>query len=133
MSEIEQWSRYYKIEDNEFVGFFLEKEGTEEEQEQFYEITKEEHEALMKGQAEGKTIVYKDGKLVLVEQEETLTKDQLLEQKINCILEYSKLEENKKIIEASKFSTEHEIKAITEKMSILEENINTITEKLKAS
>ncbi|MCB8564939.1 hypothetical protein [Fusobacterium ulcerans] len=60
------------------------------------------------------------------------TKEQLMEQKINYILEYSKLEENKKVVESSKFSTEDEIKAITEKMAILEGHINVLTEKIKA-
>lgn len=59
------------------------------------------------------------------------TKEQLMEQKINYILEYSKLEENKKVIENSKFSSEDEIKAITEKMAIIEGHINTLSEKMK--
>lgn len=59
------------------------------------------------------------------------TKEQLMEQKINYILEYSKLEENKKVVESSKFSTEDEIKSITEKMVVLEGYINTISEKIK--
>lgn len=60
------------------------------------------------------------------------TKEQLMEQKINYILEYSKLEENKKVIENSKFSSEDEIKSITEKMVVLEGYINVLTEKIKA-
>lgn len=59
------------------------------------------------------------------------TKEQLMQQKINYILEYSELEENKKIIESSKFSSEDEIKAITEKMTVLEGYINTLSEKIK--
>lgn len=60
------------------------------------------------------------------------TKEQLMEQKINHILEYSKLEENKKVVESSKFSSEDEIKSITEKMAIIEDDINVLTEKIKA-
>lgn len=60
------------------------------------------------------------------------TKEQLMEQKINYILEYSKLEENKKVVESSKFSSEDEIKSITEKMVVLEGYINVLTEKIKA-
>lgn len=60
------------------------------------------------------------------------TKEQLMEQKINYILEYSKLEENKKVVESSKFSTKDEIEAITEKMVVLEGYINVLTEKIKA-
>lgn len=60
------------------------------------------------------------------------TKEQLMEQKINYILEYSKLEENKKVVESSKFFSEDEIKSITEKMAIIEDDINVLTEKIKA-
>lgn len=60
------------------------------------------------------------------------TKDQLMERKINYILEYEKLAANKKVIESSKFSTEDEIKSITEKMVVLEGYINVLTEKIKA-
>lgn len=60
------------------------------------------------------------------------TKEHLIEQKINYILEYSKLEENKKVLESSKFSSEDEIKSITEKMVVLEGYINVLTEKIKA-
>ncbi|WP_306583840.1 hypothetical protein [Fusobacterium ulcerans] len=67
---------------------------------------------------------------IITEIEET--KEQLMEQKINYILEYSKLEENKKVIENSKFSSEDEIKSITEKMAIIEDDINVLTEKIKA-
>lgn len=59
------------------------------------------------------------------------TKEQLMQEKINYILEYSKLEENKKVIESSKFSTKDEIEAITEKMEILEGYINNLQEKIK--
>lgn len=59
------------------------------------------------------------------------TKEQLLEQKINHILEYEKLAADKKVIENSKFSTEDEIEAITEKMAIIEGSINVLIEKIK--
>lgn len=59
------------------------------------------------------------------------TKEQLMEQKINYILEYEKLAADKKVIENSKFSSEDEIKAITEKMAIIEGHINTLSEKIK--
>lgn len=59
------------------------------------------------------------------------TKEQLMEQKINYILEYEKLAADKKIIESSKFSTEDEIKSITEKMDIIEGSINVLIEKIK--
>ena len=59
------------------------------------------------------------------------TKEQLMEQKINHILEYEKLAANKKVVESSKFSTEDEIKALTEKMAVLEGYINTLSDKIK--
>lgn len=59
------------------------------------------------------------------------TKEQLMEQKINYILEYEKLVADKKVIESSKFSTKDEIEAIVEKMTVLEGYINTLSEKIK--
>lgn len=50
----------------------------------------------MKGQAEGKTIVYENGKLILVEPEETFSKEQLINLRKNKIVQYEKLEEEKK-------------------------------------
>lgn len=129
--EINKWQRYYKVEDGKFVGFYLEKEGTSKEQKKFYEITKEEHEALMKGQAEGKTIVYENGKLILVKPEETFSKEQLINLRKNKIVQYEKLEEEKKLLEGSKFSSEDEIKVIVEKMTVLEGDINNLQEKIK--
>jgi hypothetical protein len=79
--------------------------------------------------------ILEDGKLKEKEKEiipYVPTKEQLMEEKISYILEYSKLEENKKVVESSKFSTEDEIKAITEKMAVLEGYINTLSEKIKA-
>lgn len=60
------------------------------------------------------------------------TKEQLMEQKINYILEYEKLAANKKVVESSKFSTKDEIEAITEKMTVLEGYINILSDKIKA-
>lgn len=122
---------FYKIEDNKLIGFFAEKEGTSKEKKHFYEISKEEHEALMKGQAEGKTISYENGKLILVKPEETFSKEQLINLRKNKIVEYEKLEEEKKLLEGSKFSSEDEIKVIVEKMTVLEGNINNLQEKIK--
>lgn len=79
--------------------------------------------------------ILEDGKLKEKEKEiipYVPTKEQLMEEKISYILEYSKLEENKKVVESSKFSTEDEIKAITDKMAVLEGYINTLSEKIKA-
>ena len=57
---------------------------------------------------------------------ETITKEELTELRKDKILEYSKLEEDKKLLESSKFSTLEEIELIVEKMKILEGEINTI-------
>lgn len=62
---------------------------------------------------------------------EGMTKEELIEERKNKIVEYEKLEEEKKLLEGSKFSTEDEIKAITEKMAILEGYINTLSDKIK--
>lgn len=48
------------------------------------------------------------------------------------ILEYSQLEEDKKALESSKFSSEEEIALIVEKMTALEQEINALAEKTKA-
>lgn len=63
---------------------------------------------------------------------EGMTKEELIEIRKNKIVEYEKLEEEKKLLEGSKFSTEDEIKAITGKMTILEAYINNMQEKIKA-
>lgn len=64
--------------------------------------------------------------------EEGATKEELIEIRKNKIVEYEKLEEEKKLLENSKFSIEDEIKAITGKMTILEADINNMQEKIKA-
>lgn len=64
--------------------------------------------------------------------EEGTTKEEFIEMRKNKILEYSKLEEDKKALESSKFTIDEEIKAITERMAILEVDINNLQEKIKA-
>ena len=64
--------------------------------------------------------------------EEGTTKEEFIEIRKNKILEYSKLEEDKKALESSKFLIDEEIKAITERMAILEVDINNLQEKIKA-
>ena len=64
--------------------------------------------------------------------EEGTTKEEFIEMRKNKILEYSKLEEDKKALESSKFPVDEEIKAITERMAILEVDINNLQEKIKA-
>lgn len=63
--------------------------------------------------------------------EEGATREELIEERKNKIVEHEKLEEEKKLLEGSKFSTEYEIKAITERMAILEVDINNLAEKIK--
>ena len=58
--------------------------------------------------------------------EEGTTKEEFIEIRKNKILEYSKLEEDKKLLENSKFSTLQEIELIVNKMQILEVEINNI-------
>lgn len=57
---------------------------------------------------------------------ETITREELVEIRKDKILEYSKLEEDKKLLESSKFSTLEEIELVVEKMQILEVEINNI-------
>lgn len=57
---------------------------------------------------------------------ETITREELTGLRKDKILEYSKLEEDKKLLESSKFSTLEEINLIVEKMQILEVEINNI-------
>lgn len=64
--------------------------------------------------------------------EENMTREQMIELRKNKIVEYEKLEEEKKLLEGSKFASEDEIKAITEKMAVLEGDINNLQEKIKA-
>ena len=58
--------------------------------------------------------------------EEGTTREEFIEMRKNKILEYSKLEEDKKLLENSKFSTLEEIELIVNKMQILEVEINNI-------
>ena len=62
---------------------------------------------------------------------EGMTKEELIEIRKNIILEYSKLEDERRILEGSKFPIDEEIKAITERMAILEVDINNLQEKIK--
>lgn len=57
---------------------------------------------------------------------ETITREELTGLRKDKILEYSKLEEDKKLLESSKFSTLEEIELVVEKMQILEVEINNI-------
>lgn len=63
--------------------------------------------------------------------EEGATKEELIEERKNKILEYKKLKDNKKDLEDSGFSSEEEIIMIVEKMELLEVNINNLAEKIK--
>lgn len=58
--------------------------------------------------------------------EEGTTKEEFIEIRKNKILEYSKLEEDKKLLENSKFSSLEETELIVNKMQILEVEINNI-------
>lgn len=63
--------------------------------------------------------------------DETMTKEELLEKRAIKILEYSKLENEKNVLEGSKFSTTDEIQLIIEKRAKLELEINDIADKIK--
>lgn len=57
---------------------------------------------------------------------EGATVDEIIEQRKNKILKYSELEEEKKALESSKFSTQDEILTVTEEMNKLEKEINSL-------
>lgn len=63
--------------------------------------------------------------------EEGTTREEFIEMRKNKILEYSKLEEEKKIFENTKFPSGNEVEVIIEKMAILEADINNLQEKIK--
>ena len=63
--------------------------------------------------------------------EEGTTREEFIEMRRNKILEYSKLEEEKRIFENTKFPSENEVEVIIEKMAILEVDINNLQEKIK--
>lgn len=99
----------------------------------YVEISNTERLIMVEGNLKnGLVYYYENNKIIGKKRENKFTKEQLLEQRINYILEYSKLEENKKVLESSKFSTEEEKKAVTERMAILEVDINNLQEKIKA-
>ena len=60
--------------------------------------------------------------------EEGATKEEVTEVRKNKILEYSKLEEEKKSLESSKFTTKEEIEFIVNKLEQLEEEINNLAQ-----
>ncbi|WP_308009313.1 hypothetical protein [uncultured Fusobacterium sp.] len=64
--------------------------------------------------------------------EDGMTKEKIIELRKNKIIEYEKLEEEKKLLEKSKFSSEDEMKAIIEKMAVIEGSINELADKIKA-
>ncbi|MHD0317029.1 hypothetical protein [Fusobacterium sp. THCT1E2] len=63
--------------------------------------------------------------------EEGATREELIEERKNKILEYKKLKDDKKDLEDSGFSSEEEILMLSEKMALLEANINNLAEKIK--
>ena len=63
--------------------------------------------------------------------EESMTKEELLEKRSQKIIEYSKLEEEKKVLENSRFATIEEIQLVTDKMLAVENEINNLAEQLR--
>lgn len=63
--------------------------------------------------------------------EEGATREELIEERKNKILEYKKLKDDKKDLEESGFSSEEEILMLSEKMALLEADINSLGEKIK--
>ena len=63
--------------------------------------------------------------------EEGATREELIEERKNKILEYKKLKNDKKDLEDSGFSSEEEILMLSEKMVLLEVDINNLAEQIK--
>lgn len=63
--------------------------------------------------------------------EEGATREELIEERKNKILEYKKLKDDKKDLEESGFSSEEEILMLSEKMALLEADINSLAGKIK--
>lgn len=61
---------------------------------------------------------------------EGMTKDELVKIRTEKILKYSELENNKKALETSKFSSENEIYMIVQEMQSLEIDINNLEQKI---
>ncbi|WP_279120060.1 hypothetical protein [Fusobacterium varium] len=59
------------------------------------------------------------------------TREELIEERKNKILEYKKLKDDKKDLEESGFSSKEEILMLNEKMALLEVDINNLAEKIK--
>ena len=62
---------------------------------------------------------------------ETMTKEELLEKRAQKIIEYSKLEDEKKTLASSRFATTEEVQLLAEKMSNIEIEINNLAEQLE--
>lgn len=62
---------------------------------------------------------------------ETMTKEELLEKRTQKIIEYSKLEDEKKTLANSRFATTEEVQLLAEKMSNIEIEINNLAEQLE--
>ena len=142
---------YYNLKDGKFNSFYIvgehdnyiyDKEGKVNKN--FYEINSEEYQKLISSNMD---IAYKNGKLTTYKipdppkdiflpnwnGDEWLegSKEELINLRKNKILEYGKLEEEKRIFENTKFPLGNEVEVIIEKMAILEADINNLAEKIK--
>lgn len=84
-------------------------------------IVVEAPENLVKKTWDKNTHIWKEG----------ATREELIEERKNKILEYKKLKDEKKDLEESGFSSEEEILMLSEKMALLEVDINSLAGKIK--
>ena len=142
---------YYNLKDGKFNSFYIvgehdnyiyDKDGKVNKN--FYEISSEEYQKLISSNMD---IAYKNGELIPYKipdppkdiflpnwnDEKWIegSKEKLIELRKNKILEYGKLEEEKRIFENTKFPLENEVEVIIEKMAILEIDIKYLQEILK--
>lgn len=141
---------YYNLKNGKFNSFYIvgehddyiyDKDGKINEN--FYEINYEEYQFLLSTNMD---IAYKDGKLIPYkipdppkdiflpnwDGDEWIegSKEKLINLRKNKILEYGKLEEEKRMFENTKFPLENEVEVIINKMAILEADINNLQEKI---
>lgn len=122
---------YAMIDKNSLVSGYTETKNETDEC-TYVEISDTERKNMIEGNLKnGLVYYYENNKIIEKKQENEFTKEELMEQKIEHIIEYEKLAADKKVIESSKFSTKDEIEAITEKMTVLEGYINTLSDKIK--
>jgi len=136
-----KWKNGYIISETKFINPIIEKGKIREKTREELILLDNKLELLQDGE------YVEAGKIVVVETpegfikriwdknmhiwKEGTTREELLEERKNKILEHKKLKDNKKDLEESEFSSKEEILMLSEKMALLEANISNLAEKIK--